>query len=227
MEINKIAERFNQGAALYDSQRKLFIPCFDDYYGTSISFLAKIRNDFKEILDLGAGTGLLTHYLYEQFPGAQFTLIDISNHMLEIARKRFSGLNNFHFDIHDYSKKLPANRFDLIASALSIHHLEDEDKAFLYSNVSDALEENGYFVNLDQFNASSEFINQKYMEFWHAGVAAQCGGAKADLELWRKRRDLDKENTIDETIAMLKNAGFKTIECIYRYLNFGVILAIK
>ena len=36
--IKQIAENFNQGAKRYDEQRKLFIPCFDDYYGLSVSF---------------------------------------------------------------------------------------------------------------------------------------------------------------------------------------------
>lgn len=91
MEIEKILERFNQVAEKYDEQRKLFIPCFDDYYGTSITFLSKIRNDFRDILDLGAGTGLLTKYLYEKYPNANYTLVDISDQMLEIARQRFKG----------------------------------------------------------------------------------------------------------------------------------------
>jgi hypothetical protein len=31
MEIEEIAQRFDQASDTYDEQRKLFIPCFDDY----------------------------------------------------------------------------------------------------------------------------------------------------------------------------------------------------
>lgn len=34
-------------------------------------------------------------------------------------------------------------------------------------------------------------------------------------------------NKIQETIELLKNSGFKTVECIYCYMKFGVIIAIK
>ena len=47
--IKQIAENFNQGAERYDEQRKLFIPCFDDYYGLSVSFLKKIRDNMNNI----------------------------------------------------------------------------------------------------------------------------------------------------------------------------------
>jgi hypothetical protein len=69
MEINKMTKRFNQASPKYDQQRRFFIPCFDDFYGAGILFLASIRNDFRSILDLDAGTGLLTKFLYERFPG--------------------------------------------------------------------------------------------------------------------------------------------------------------
>ena len=38
MEIKMIKDRFNSVAQKYDEQRKFFIPCFDDYYQTSIPF---------------------------------------------------------------------------------------------------------------------------------------------------------------------------------------------
>jgi len=226
METEQIAEKFNQAAEKYDEQRKSFIPCFDDYYGLSVSFLKKIRNNISNILDLGAGTGLLSKYLYDKYPNANYTLIDISEQMLEIARQRFSGLHNFRYLILDYSKELPQNKFDLIASALSIHHLENNDKLLLYSDIYNNLEDGGYLLNLDQFNASSDEMNSKYNDYWCEYINT-CKIVSNDGESWLKRRELDKENTIDETKYLLNKAGFKNMECIYNYLKFGVILAEK
>ena len=48
-----------------------------------------------------------------------------------------------------------------------------------------------------------------------------------DKEAWLERKKLDKENTIDETIKLLKKSGFDKIECIYNFMKFGVIIAIK
>ena len=224
MEIDKVSERFNQVSEKYDEQRKSFVPCYDDYYGTSIDFLSKLNKNFNYILDLGAGTGLLTKYLVDFFPDAKYTLVDVSEQMLDISRKRFTGKDNFEYLVYDYSKKIPQGKYDLIASALSIHHLEDKDKSFLYSNIHRHLNGNGYFINLDQFNASSEAMNDHYNEYWYNQIN-ESKISTSEKASWLKRRDLDKENTIYETIDMLKESGFKNVECIYCYLKFGVILA--
>jgi len=226
MDLEKISEGFNEVAEMYDSQRKYFIPCFDDYYGFSMDFIKKLRNSFKSVLDLGAGTGLLTKYLYDMYPEADFTLADISEQMLDAARMRFKGLNNFEFIVTDYSKELPMKQFELIASALSIHHLEDSSKAALYSNIYDNLAEGGCFINLDQFNAESSLMNKKYNDYWYDFIN-KSPITEIEKESWLKRRELDRENTIDQTKILLKQAGFGVVECIYSYMKFGVVLAVK
>ena len=226
MDINKIANRFDLVSKQYDEQRRFFIPCFDDYYQTSISFLSTIKNDFNSVLDLGAGTGLLTKYLFEKFPNAQYTLVDVSDQMLNVARERFSDIPNFNFVVSDYSKALPSNNFDLITSGLSIHHLEHDAKKALYSTIYNKLPDNGFFINLDQFNASSDVMNDSYNKWWYNFIE-QSGIKKEECDLWLQRRELDRETTISESVSTLKSIGFKHVECIYSYMKFGVILAIK
>ena len=226
MDIEQITKRFSQIATKYDEQRKLFIPCFDDYYGLSVSFLKKTRNDIGKILDLGAGTGLLTKHLYDEYPKANYTLVDVSEQMLEIARQRFEGLDNFQYLTLDYSTDLPHDKYDLIASALSFHHIENEDKLLLYSNIYDKIEDNGCLLNLDQFNASSDEMNERYNDYWYEYIRKSGITLEGEISM-HKRRELDRENTIDETKLLLTKVGFRNVECIYNYLKFGVVFAEK
>lgn len=226
MNIEKISERFDQAASKYDEQRRFFIPCFDDYYHTSISFLADCGNNFQSILDLGAGTGLLTKYLMEQFPNASFSLVDVSEQMLSEAKSRFKDRSNVEFISSDYSRTLPEKHFDLVASALSIHHLDEDSKFRLYKMIFEKLDKGGYLINLDQFNSGSGFINESYNKWWYDYIR-NSPIVEKDRQSWLKRRELDKENTIDETKAMLYKIGFSQVECIYSFMKFGVILAIK
>lgn len=226
MEIEEVKEQFNSCTDIYDSGRRFFIPCFDDYYEIGVNLLSEMHNDFKSILDLGAGTGLLSKYLYEKFPLAEFLLVDIAEKMLDVAKIRFNGLQNISFKVQDYSKKLPDGDFDLISSALSIHHLDEQEKRSLYSAVYDRLPKGGCFINLDQFNAGSDEINNAFNNYWYDCIQ-QSGITEDELNRWLQRKDLDKENTIRETLLMLDEIGFKDAECIYQYLKFGVIVAIK
>ena len=226
MNNEQIVSRFNDAATKYDEQRKLFIPCYDDYYGVVQSFLKYNKNKAKSILDLGAGTGLLTKYVMDIFPHSSYTLIDLSEKMLEIAKRRFSEFHNLNYEIKDYVTNFPIDKFDLIVSALSIHHLEDNIKQNLYSKIYDSLNDNGYMINLDQFNADSEDVDNFYTEFWYDFIQ-KSGINEVDMNSWLQRRELDKENSISNSIQMIKNAGFNKVECIYHYMKFGVLVGHK
>ena len=66
MKMN-MEQQFNQIAKEYDANRKKFIPCFDDFYGRTTEFIAANICTPKRILDLGAGTGLLSAFWVQHF----------------------------------------------------------------------------------------------------------------------------------------------------------------
>ena len=103
-----------------------------------------------KILDIGAGTGLLSAFLMERYPDASFTLIDISEKMLDVAKDRFRGNSNVKYIVADYSKHSFVEKYDMVVSALSIHHLEDEEKKELYKKSYSLLKQNGIIINADQ-----------------------------------------------------------------------------
>ena len=92
-------QQFNQIAKEYDANRKKFIPCFDDFYGRTTEFIAANICTPKRILDLGAGTGLLSAFWVQHFGASEYVLVDIADEMLQIARKRFEGLPNVSYEI--------------------------------------------------------------------------------------------------------------------------------
>lgn len=222
-----IETQFNLISDEYDKNRRKFIPCFKDYYETTTKFIAANINEPKRILDLGAGTGLLSYFWYKYYPSAEYVLVDIANDMLNVARKRFLGLNNVNYQILDYSKELPNGEFDVIASALSIHHLENEAKKSLFEKIYEILPDNGIFVNYDQFCAGQSEINDWYDSYWENHLVNDSRLTENDIKLWRERRKLDRECSVEQEINMLKKSDFRIIKCIYSYQKFSVIVAIK
>ena len=85
--------------------------------------LAAAVPNVRRVLDLGAGTGLMSAFVHTRCPQAEFTLADISVQMLAKAQERFCGLPNVYFIEQDLTRlvpddRLPENGFDLIVSAL-------------------------------------------------------------------------------------------------------------
>ena len=221
-----IDEQFNVIAKEYDVNRKRFIPCFEDYYESTTKFLTSNIKAPKRVLDLGAGTGLLTSFWYKYFPESEYVLVDIADKMLEVAKERFSGLENVSYQVLDYAKELPDEAFEIIISALSIHHLENTDKAELFQRIYDKLPTGGIFVNYDQFCGETVEMSTWFNSYWEKQLS-QSGLSELDLERWMERRKFDKECSVKDEMAMLQKFNFRNVENVYTSQKFAVIVAIK
>lgn len=93
---------FNQYSQDYDANRRHFIPCYDTFYRSTIDVL-KFDTDSPKVLDLGAGTGLMSAFVLAEYPKAQLTLIDQAENMLDLARERFTGLEQIQYIADDYT----------------------------------------------------------------------------------------------------------------------------
>lgn len=225
-EKMNIEKQFNLIAEEYDSNRRKFISCFDDFYKNTTEFIVSNIKKPKQIVDLGAGTGLLTYFWYQQYPDSKYVLVDIAGEMLNVARKRFEGIENISYQTENYVHKFPDILFDTVISALSIHHLEDKDKKKLFERIYDSLPNGGLFVNYDQFCAGQPEMDDWFNSFWESQLA-NSGLTDIDLELWKERRKLDRECTARQEVDMLKDCRFKMVKCVYSYQKFSVIVAIK
>lgn len=221
-----IEEQFNIVAKEYDGNRRKFIPCFDDFYGNTTRFIASNIPYPQRVADLGAGTGLLSQFWFGHFPLAEYVLTDVAEEMLDVAKRRFLGKDNVTCIVQDYTDKLPDGLFDVMMSALSVHHLEDEDKMFLFHRIYDRLPENGLFVNYDQFCAGQMEMEKWYNSYWESQLATS-GLTKKDITLWLERKKFDRECSVEQEIEMLSRSGFPIVKCVYAYQKFAVIVAKK
>lgn len=223
----QVKDEFNRIAVTYDTNRRKFIPCFDGFYVRSTDFLATEIIPPRRILDLGAGTGLLTYYWMKHFPDAEYTLVDAADEMLGIARQRFCGRDHMLYKVADYMCDSVFSRCDAVISALSVHHLEDRDKLRLFERIYKALPVGGLFVNYDQFCADDAQMNVWMNNYWEDYVM-HSGLDDAEILRWRSRQQLDRECSVPREICMLTDgARFDAAECIFLDKKFAVIVAIK
>ena len=146
--------------------------------------------------------------------------------MLEVAKERFSGLENVSYQVLDYAKELPDEAFEIIISALSIHHLENTDKAELFQRIYDKLPTGGIFVNYDQFCGETVEMRTWFDSYWEKQLS-QSGLSELDLQRWMERRKFDKECSVKDEMAMLQKCNFRNVENVYTSQKFAVIVAIK
>jgi SAM-dependent methyltransferase len=76
----------------------------------------------KAILDFGCGIGASIPHLRTYFPNAKISGLDVSARSLDIARKRFPGVADFHLLEGDRTGVADGS-FDLIFSSCVFHHI--------------------------------------------------------------------------------------------------------
>ena len=213
---------FDEAAAGYDRARRQLVPGLDGFYGAALQSVPFGRDARIRVLDLGAGTGLLSSMVAERFPRSRVTLVDLSVEMLRVARRRFVGEpGRFEFRNMDYARKPLPLGYDLVVSALSIHHLTNGDKKELFERIHDALADGGYFVNADQVQGETPEEETSYREWWLRRVR-EAGVSDGDLDAALSRMRADRNATLRAQLGWLVEAGFGVVRCAYSEHRFAV-----
>jgi len=98
----------------------------------------------RRFLDLGAGTGATTLSVLATHPAAAAVVLDESEAMLAAARRSLGIAATV--VVGALQDPLPEGPFDLVVSALAVHHLDGAAKADLFARVAQVLAPGGRFV---------------------------------------------------------------------------------
>ena len=224
---NGIKSVFDKYSSQYNQSRRKLIPCFDDFYTIAIEIIPFQQNQKIQVLDLGAGTGLLSTLVATAYQYADVTLMDVSENMIDQARSGLSKFkNNFKYLVADYSNLELPQKFDIIISALSIHHLSGAQKKILFNRIINHLNAGGIFINADQVQGETPGIETRYRKTWLQQVR-ENGVSEIELEAALERMKEDKMSTLNSQIQWLKDSGFSDVNCWYKNYSFAVFIGSK
>jgi tRNA (cmo5U34)-methyltransferase len=222
-----VRKAFAAGVDSYDRARRKLVPCFDEFYRTAVELLPFAPDTRGELLDLGAGTGLLSMMIAELFPKARLTLFDLTPEMLTVARQRLKPFGKrVQFVSADFTTAAPSKSYDAVVSALAIHHLPDSGKRRLFVDIFKYLTPGGVFINADQVAGETAAIDQRARQLWiKRARELKIGERDLDAALERMKQDLPA--TVGQQLAWLRESGFVEVACTYRNLIFAVLSGMK
>ncbi len=131
-DYNTIAEKFDQ--------TRIYLPTELE---NLVRQVIQLSTESPKTLDLGCGNGRTSQI----FPSeANYLGIDISDRLIELAKKRFPGRNFMAID-NIYQKNLIDDDFDLVLCLAVMHHLKGraEQKKFI-RRIFDFVKPNGYIL---------------------------------------------------------------------------------
>ncbi|HEY3182620.1 MAG TPA: class I SAM-dependent methyltransferase [Gaiellaceae bacterium] len=129
------------------------------------------------VLDLGVGTGETATRVLARHPGARLTGIDESPEMLAAAADGLDG----DLRVGRLEDALPDGPFDLVISALAVHHLDGAGKRDLFRRIAAVLAPGGRFVLGDV--------------------------VLADVHVTPTTPGYDRPDTVDDQLAWLRETG--------------------
>src|SRR6476660_4208742 len=157
------------------------VPGYEELQEAVVSATAGVRAT--RVLELGSGSGETALRVLAQHPEASWLGIDASEAMLARARERLPDADLRPQRLED---ELPAGPFDLVVSALAVHHLDGAGKQDLFSRVAAVLQPGDVFILGD--------------------VVVPPAGEEGPIHIdW----DMDKPDSIEDQLAWLRGAGFE------------------
>src|SRR5437879_2363891 len=156
--------------------------------------------DVRDALELGVGTGETAVRVLAAHPGARWTGIDASEPMLARARERLPDAD---LRVARLEDPLPAGPFDLVVSALAVHHLDANGKRELFARVARVLHDEGAFVLGDLIVPEREEDAVIFVDW-----------------------EMDLPDRADDQLTWLRDAGLHP-ELVWKLRDLAVIRASK
>jgi tRNA (cmo5U34)-methyltransferase len=133
--------QFHFDPASYVETIRAEVPAYDELQDAVAEATAGIHAEW--VLELGVGTGETSRRVLDLHPSAELVGIDESAEMLAAASANVAAAD---LRVSRLEDPLPEGNFDLVVSALAVHHLDGAGKADLFARVADRLRPGGRFV---------------------------------------------------------------------------------
>lgn len=226
-EITKQFEFDNEVADVFDDMIDRSVPFYKENLNLSTNILKTYLNNNDKVLDLGSSTGTFLINLAKLNPSLSLIGVDNSSAMIQKATKKAKAFGvNIKFIESDFLE-YEFNTNKLISANYTIQFIRPIKREKLISKIYNSLEDNGIFLMSEKLISEDKKLNKILIDEYYE-YKKQKG--YSEYEIAKKREAL--ENVLIpyselENREMLKNAGFKHIEVIFRWCNFATFLAFK
>lgn len=144
--LSEIKTLYDGISADYDNQEGHILSVEEKEIWNKKIFHKYLPSKMNHILDVGAGTGLLTNFIFEEGLSQKITGLEYSEDMIKVAKHNNPTIKYKHGDTHE-PELFDQGMFDCIVSRQVTCHFHDPLVAF--SNWNHWLKKNGLVVIVD------------------------------------------------------------------------------
>jgi tRNA (cmo5U34)-methyltransferase len=224
--MEQVRQHFEEEAQEFD---RIIVALIPDYAQMAKALVAALPFDSEaliKVLDLGCGTGTVALSILRAFPNAHLTCLDLAENMIAMARAKLRAYPDVRYVLGDF--KDFSGDYDAVVSSLALHHIQTDDaKQSFYRRIYDALRPGGAFYNGDVVLASSDFLQDIYMEQWRAFMSRSVPETEIETKWIPKYYAEDHPAKLTDQLVWLTDIGFVGVDVIWKRYNFAVYGGVK
>ncbi len=226
--ITKQFEFDENVASVFDDMLSRSVPFYNEMLNLTTSFALKYTKENSSIYDLGCSTAsTLINIANHSKDKLNLTGIDTSSAMLDRASHKAKGYGHEIEFIQDDIFNVELKSADVIISNYTLQFIRPLQREKLISKIYNALNEGQVFIFSEKVICEDKVLNKQFIDEYYNFKKEQ---GYSEFEIAQKREALENvliPYTYDENQKMIKDAGFKHIECIFKWVNFATFIAIK
>lgn len=226
-DLKKQFEFDKNVASVFDDMINRSVPFYKENLELCTNLIAKIISKEAIICDLGCSSANFLIFLANLRKDFKLFGVDNSPSMLDIARSKIKA---YGLDVKFFEANLCEFDFfksDVFVANYTLQFIRPPKRQELVNTIYKNLNENGVFIISEKILYEDAFLSKNIIELY-ADYKQKQGYSK--FEIAAKREAL--ENILipyseNENFTMLKNAGFKKVESIFKWANFESFIALK
>lgn len=180
------------------------------------------------IVDIGASNGLSSLQFVNSHPNCSFVLEDISDPMLEACAKRYEKSPNVKVVKNDLREGIgDYNDIDLVLSVLTIQFTPIEYRQDILADIYRKLRVGGALILVEKVIGNGSTLDTIFTREYYSLKRDHDYSENAIREKRKSLEGVLVPLTTSFNEHLLRGAGFHSIDCFWRNLNFSGWIAIK
>ncbi|PAF48056.1 carboxy-S-adenosyl-L-methionine synthase CmoA [Helicobacter sp. 12S02634-8] len=221
---------FDEGvASVFDDMAIRSIPHYTETLQLCVDFALQALALGGKVYDLGCSTGNFLLELASQIDCTQVELVGVDNSeaMIERASLKASAYGKKIAFICGDFLEIDLSGACVIVAHYTMQFVRPIQRAILLDKIYQALKSGGIFLMSEKMTSADKRLDKQMIERYHRYKQTQ---GYTQNEITSKREALENvliPYSLQENFQMLHNAGFDSVEVLFKWVNFGTLIARK
>lgn len=215
--------------SVFDDMIDRSVPFYREQISLIAHFASLALSDGGRVYDLGSSTGNVLFELAKSTP-THTELIGLDSSLAMVQRARLKArayeacnITFLHQDFLEY-EFLPS---EVMIASWTMQFVRPLMREKMISKIFQSLKSEGVFLMSEKMLSSDKVLDRLMIEKYYQYKASQ---GYSQIEINQKREALENvlvPYTQEENFSMLKNAGFRSVEILFKWVNFALLIARK